>query len=158
MLSTTHWPTQSRDYVGPWVVQYNQQNKCLRVRHLVVTDYEIGISGALPSQRTTVELRSNLPQPLFTSPARTLAKTICPFSFPGEKRKYQVVGIRIHEISFVGYIGLPTGPQGIFCEFCRTTRWPTKSPKKSSLDVCYSCRIFSEIYQFESLNLPPKMI
>ena len=52
LYRTTHWPTESRGYVGQWVVLYNQQNICLRVRQLILTDFVTGIFGALPSSRT----------------------------------------------------------------------------------------------------------
>ena len=44
---TTHWPTQSREYVVQWVVLNNQQNICLGVRQLTLTDFVTEISGAL---------------------------------------------------------------------------------------------------------------
>ena len=44
-----------RDYVAQCVVIYNQQNICLRVHQLTLTDFVSVISGAPPSPRNTVE-------------------------------------------------------------------------------------------------------
>ena len=40
-------PRGHRDYVGQWVVLNNQQNMCLGVRQLTLTDFVTGVSGAL---------------------------------------------------------------------------------------------------------------
>ena len=43
-----------------FLVIYNQQKICLGVRQLILTDFVTGISGALPSPRTTAVLRRKL--------------------------------------------------------------------------------------------------